>query len=210
MSVNSRAKLSRRERKKGETRSKIIDIAMGLFRKQGFESTTMDQIAEETDVSKGTLYNYFSSKEAILHEYVQRGAAEAKSRTLALIESLPDTRSRLAALFQNVSSWMKANREIYKVYVGYRMGNLLQPGQDQSARSGFSTILEAVLAAGQKSGELRKDIPPQILSLHLEMMYFGLLICWLSDAKSFTFKKAHEQIINLFLEGAAHNSKSKG
>jgi hypothetical protein len=97
-----------------------------------------------------------------------------------------------------------------KVYVGYRMRNLLQPGQDQSARSGFGNILETVLAAGQKSGELRKDIPPQILSLHLEMMYFGLVICWLSDAKSFSFKKAHEQIINLFLQGATQNSKSKG
>jgi AcrR family transcriptional regulator len=50
---------------------------MDLFRKQGFESTTADQIAEEADVSKGTLYNYFPSKEAILQGYVQQGAAEA-------------------------------------------------------------------------------------------------------------------------------------
>lgn len=205
-----RTELSRRDRKKEETRSKIIDIAMDLFQKQGFESTTSDQIAESADVSKGTLYNYFSSKEAILHGHVQRGTADGLSRTLSLIESLPDTRSRLSALFRDIAAWMKANRDIYRIYVGYRMRNLLRSDLTQADRSGFNKVVEAVIAAGRKSGELRQDIPLQVLALHLEMMYFGMLICWLSDAKPFTFKKANEQVINLFLEGAAKNSKSKG
>ncbi len=205
-----RTELSRRDRKKGETRSKIIDIAVDLFQRQGFESTTADQIAESADVSKGTLYNYFPSKEAILHGHVQRGSADALSRTLSLIESFPDTRSRLSALFRDIAAWMKANREIYRIYVGYRMRNLLRTDFTQADRSGFNKVVEAVIAAGRKSGELRQDIPLQVLALHLEMMYFGTVICWFSDAKSFSFKKANEQVINLFLEGSAKNSKSKG
>lgn len=205
-----RAELSRRERKKGETRSKIIDIAMDLFQKQGFESTPADQIAEKADIAKGTLYNYFPSKEAILHGHVLRSTADALSHTLSLIEALPDTRSRLSALFKNLAAWMKANRDIYKIYVGYRMQNLLRPNLTQADRSGFNRVVEAVIAAGRKSGELRQDIPLPVLALHLEMMYFGVLICWLSGSKSFTFKKANEQVINLFLDGAAKNSGSKG
>lgn len=55
-----------RERKKGEIRSRIIDTAMDLLDKQGFEATTVDQIAEKADVAKSILYNYFPAKEAIL------------------------------------------------------------------------------------------------------------------------------------------------
>ena len=183
---------------------------MDLFQKKGFESTTADEIAEKADVSKGTLYNYFPSKEAILHGHVQRGTADGLTRTLPLIESLPDTRSRLSALFRDIATWMKANRDTYRIYVGYRMQNLLRANVTQADRSGFNKVLEAVLAAGQKSGELRKDIPLPVLALHLEMMYFGVIICWLSDSKSFTFKKANEQVISMFLEGAAKNNRSKG
>lgn len=40
--------------------------AMALIRAYGFEETTMEQIAEEADIAKGTLYNYFPAKEAII------------------------------------------------------------------------------------------------------------------------------------------------
>ena len=63
---------SRVERKKEETKRKIIEVALNLFKQQGFEATTMEQIASVVDIAKGTLYNYFPVKEAILNEYIQR------------------------------------------------------------------------------------------------------------------------------------------
>ncbi len=209
MSIKYRTEPGRRERKKGETRSRIIDIAVDLFRKQGFESTTVDQIAEKADVAKGTLYNYFPSKESILHGYAQQGAAETMTRTESLIESLPDTGARLSALFGHLSTWLKANRDLYMIYLRYRLQNL-GPGLGHDQRSGLSNVLEAVIIAGQKSGELRKDIPSQMLALHLEMMYFGACMCWLTDPRSCPLNKRGEQVISLFLNGASKNSTSKG
>lgn len=61
-------------REKEERRQAIIDAAEKLFYKNGFENTTMDEIADETELSKGTLYLYFKSKNELLWESVTKVA----------------------------------------------------------------------------------------------------------------------------------------
>lgn len=55
-----------RETKIARTRSQIIDVALGLFLSQGYDSTTMEEIAERAEVGTTTLYRYFPSKDLIL------------------------------------------------------------------------------------------------------------------------------------------------
>lgn len=59
------APLSRREQKKAEVREALVQSADKLFLEQGFEGTTVDQIAEKAGVSRRTFFRYFPSKEAI-------------------------------------------------------------------------------------------------------------------------------------------------
>ncbi len=62
---------SRRERKKLETRQRILEVAGDLLASQGFQSTTLDQIAEGADVSRATFYNYFPNKDVLLQEIAE-------------------------------------------------------------------------------------------------------------------------------------------
>ena len=55
-----------RERKKQRTRDAIQREAMRLFLEQGYEATTIDQIAEAADISPSTFFNYFPSKEDVV------------------------------------------------------------------------------------------------------------------------------------------------
>ena len=56
----------RKEREKEQRRNDIIDAAESIFFSKGIENATMDEIAEEAELSKGTLYLYFKSKEGLL------------------------------------------------------------------------------------------------------------------------------------------------
>lgn len=55
-----------RDRKRAETHTRIQNAAMALFFEQGFEATTLDQIAERASVSRRSLFHYFASKEEIV------------------------------------------------------------------------------------------------------------------------------------------------
>ena len=55
-----------RERKKQKTREAIQREAMRLFQEQGYEATTIEQIAEAVEISPSTFFNYFPSKEDVV------------------------------------------------------------------------------------------------------------------------------------------------
>ncbi|MGB8323967.1 MAG: TetR/AcrR family transcriptional regulator [Candidatus Acidiferrum sp.] len=72
--------ISRRERKKAELRSQIISTAIGLFSLHGLDGVTVEQIAEAADIGKGTIYNYFETKEDIVVAFMAGMEAGVQAR----------------------------------------------------------------------------------------------------------------------------------
>ncbi|MFH2006462.1 MAG: TetR family transcriptional regulator [bacterium] len=68
-----------RERNKARTREVLVEAALTLFAKFGFESTTVDQIAEEAKVSRRTFFRYFPTKEAVVFPERERRLAEFRA-----------------------------------------------------------------------------------------------------------------------------------
>ncbi|MEZ5383524.1 MAG: TetR family transcriptional regulator [Microthrixaceae bacterium] len=89
---------SRREQKRRATHRAITDAAWGLFSRNGFDATTVDQIAAEAQVSQRTFFRYFDSKEAVLfgdwrQEYAEierlvRGRPAGEEPMVALLGAL--------------------------------------------------------------------------------------------------------------------------
>ena len=86
---------SRRERKKDETRQRIFDAAIALFREKGFEATTVDEITEKADVGRGTFFNHFPRKETVLAYLSEERLNEAEENVarLARLGASPCARS---------------------------------------------------------------------------------------------------------------------
>lgn len=63
----------RKEREKERRRLDIIEAAENVFFSKGYEKATMDDVAKEAELGKGTLYLYFNSKEEIYNEIISRG-----------------------------------------------------------------------------------------------------------------------------------------
>jgi AcrR family transcriptional regulator len=65
--------LGLRERKKVRLRQQIVETAVRLFRKQGYENTRVDDIVNILEISQPTFFRYFPSKDAVLRDVGKRG-----------------------------------------------------------------------------------------------------------------------------------------
>ena len=208
MEMVSNSGPGRRERKKAETKQRIIKMAMYFFKKQGFESTTMEQIADEVDISKATLYNYFPVKESIISEYWQSSMKELKYQLLEFIQLLPDSKSRLHKTFIKVATELfKSKQDIYKIYLSYWLRNLNNPAIDERLRSGFEDIFTMIIKLGQQAGEIRKDIAVEHQVKNLELIFVSACVNWLADPKVYPLEKTLFDTVSLFIDGAGTGSR---
>ncbi|MFJ9414296.1 TetR/AcrR family transcriptional regulator [Streptomyces sp. NPDC101227] len=83
-----------RERKKQRTRDALIRAALELFTEQGYEATTIDEIAETVDVSQRTYFRYFANKEEVVFAVQEM----VEARFLAELRERPATEAPLTAL----------------------------------------------------------------------------------------------------------------
>lgn len=194
--------MSRRERKKEETRSSIIDCGVNFFREKGFKETSMEEIAEKSDVSKGTLYNYFENKESILVGYFQKVIAGYGKEINKSFEENKDIKLALNNLIAFINEIFKNDNKLAVIYFKYRMLSRFNVKPDSSQRSGIEKwVLEIILKA-QKDNQLRKDIPALVLTRNFQFLTMSFFISNLYTEEPFEIDVIKDQIIGLFLNGA--------
>ena len=189
-------------RKKEETRRKIIQVAIDLFERQGFSGATMDQIAEEVDIAKGTLYNYFPSKEAILSEFMQRTFREKFTARVARFQDMPDTRARMVFIFSTLLEGIERQKELFERYMVYRIQSMLSFHLDEETESGFSLLGLEIINLGQKSGDLRSDLPAGILEDLFEFAFITAAKHLYLEPAEYDLRTTIERSVELFINGA--------
>lgn len=192
--------MSRRERKKEETRSTIVNCAISFFKEKGFYETSMEEIAEKADVSKGTLYNYFQDKESILVDYFQLLTADYAKESL---KSSRDITSRLNNLLDFIYKLFSNDQDLAEIYFRYRIQTpLVRNPFDDPKRSGLENSVLATIEEAQKSGELRCDIPALLIARNLQFLTISFFISNIYSKEPFEIGTVKTQIIELFLNGS--------
>ena len=194
--------LNRTEKRKQQTREKIIRIAIALFQRQGFWETTMDQIATEADVARKTLYNHFPVKEAIVDAYVRDQSMELAKANTKIIDQHPDTASRLLAALDTAYAWVETHPELTGICLGYRMKNMFGTDGSENEETGTRGLVTEILRHGQQAGEIRTDIPVKLMVLQIDVLRGSIVMEWLRDRKSFELRREIARIVDLFLYGA--------
>jgi len=205
----------RMERKKRELRQKIIQVAMKLFEQQGFFNTTMEQIAEEADVARKTLYNYFPVKEAIADEYVKGISNQLAQEVWAKLQNLPDTRSRLLSALNNAYGWVEINPELTGIVLAYRLktsyysSDKCQDSENELQERGTYRIIAEIMRQGQQAGEIRSDIPFKLLVRYIDLLRGTIVWEWLQDTSAFEIREEISKMVDIVLNGISNEKRSK-
>jgi len=100
--------------KSEETRDRILNAALNLFRERGFDDATMRDIAEEAGVATGAAYYYFPSKDAIVMEYYRRSSSEMQPQIEAALKNAKGLEQRLRGLIRVKLMHFAPNRGVLR------------------------------------------------------------------------------------------------
>jgi AcrR family transcriptional regulator len=167
----------RRERRKEETRSQIFQAAMRLFERKGVFDTTVEEITESADVAKGTFFNYFPTKEAILTKLAERQISVIKKAAEAA-RAAEGMRPILISMAHELSSGPGRSPMMLRSLLSVFLSNKLLSETFQKAlqmgRENVATIMER----GQKLGEIRTDLSATDLARIFQHAMFGSMFIW--------------------------------
>src|SRR5260370_16994076 len=106
-----------RERKKARLRQQIIETAIKLFRKQGYENTRIDDIVNILEISQPTFFRYFPSKDAVLRDIGKRGFACIVEHFKSELSNEADTAARLRRLYFAIAREVEAAPPLWHAVV---------------------------------------------------------------------------------------------
>jgi AcrR family transcriptional regulator len=194
---------SRRERKKIALRSQILSTAIELFSRRGLDAVTIDEIAVAADVGKGTIYNYFATKEDIVVAFM----ADLEARMAPRIARFkPGKRPVHRALADYILLHFKL-KEPYHAFVRVFLAQMFMDTAHffpymVEMQKYIDPPLQSLFAALEERGALRPEIDLPQLIMSFKTMHMGLTALWAVEGPPFE-QTAHvvRQQMQFFTEG---------
>ena len=186
-----------------ERKSQILNAAEDVFTKKGFDEARMDDIAGETGLSKGSLYNYFKSKDdlilAILDRIFQREFKIFESLDLASVSATDAIWSFAETTSKDVKMMMRLLPITYE-FMGLAFRNKLVQKAFKTYFNHYMDILVPIIQHGIDSGEFRPADAKEV-ALAMGAIMEGTLLLWVYD-KSLVDPEVHIRSgMKLLLEG---------
>lgn len=170
-----------RERKKARLRQQIIDTAIRLFRKQGYEKTRVDDIVRILEISQPTFFRYFPSKDAVLRDVGQRGFACIAERLKSELSTKASTADRLRRLYHSLACEAENDRPLWQAVVLSGAMDAVRSPEVRGAECIVAGLLREILAQGQERGEITNAFPVVHLAEFMEALYHTVVRQWTVD-----------------------------
>lgn len=201
--VISAASNSRRERKKAEARERIISAAIRIFSERNIAQATVDEIASAADVGKGTIYNYFQSKEEIVVAFLVGIERQVQKRVKHHASAHGSLQEILVSFLQFQLKLKSPHHQFVRVFFAqmFAHGNASSTWMRQ-LQDAIDPPLEYLFSALQGRGLIRQDLNRQDLIQLFKMLHVGLMTAWVMEGPPWraTYRLLKEQM-RVFCEG---------
>lgn len=155
---------SRWERRKERTHRRLLEAADVLFLEKGFEATTVEEVAAMADVAKGTFFNYFESKEALL-------VALLSQHINRVLEDVPGVGQpapvRVRLLLAQIWTVFRPYLHLIHRLFAY---NMARPVDQRTPP--ISLAVSQLLREGQAQGLVRAEVDVEIAGVFIVMYFF--------------------------------------
>jgi AcrR family transcriptional regulator len=173
--------LAEKGKKAEETRSRILEAALSVFRERGFEKATMREIAGEAGVAVGAAYYYFDSKDAIVMAFYERSQGEMHAAIEKALDRAKTLEARLRAVISEKVIYFEPNRKLLAALTAHTdPDHPLSPFSKDTAPIREQDIASFERAVRESGVKLPASVAPYLGRL-LWMYQMGLILFWVYD-----------------------------
>jgi AcrR family transcriptional regulator len=185
--------LSRWDRRKERTRRRLLEAADEHLREKDFDETTVEEIAEAADVAKGTFFNYFESKEALLVALISK-------RIEGALEELPGpgrpATERIYLTLEKVAQALQPYRHLTSHLLGQNVSRHHPPPHNLVDK------LVELIEEGQTEGLFRSDVEVGIAAMFITLHFFRVCLLEICEReKELSWDQHLEQGLDLIYHG---------
>lgn len=189
----------------------IQDATMRVIARKGMAAATMQEIAEEAGVAKGTIYLYFRDRDELVEKTFERAITELHRRVDIALESEASIERKLRAVLAAEMEFFREHREFFRLYINFRYpeGNAEQQRRHKRIcqpqyRSRLSMIA-AVFEKAMDRGEIRR-MDPLRLALFISEGTSALIIQRVMEEVPPPEQDDVDLIVGVILEGIRSSS----
>lgn len=184
-------------------KNQILDAATAVFARLGFHDARMDDIVQESGLSKGALYWYFKSKEDIITAISQRLFTTDIEQLVGLLHAEGSVSERLQQLIQARIAGLQEMSDVVTILFEFYATALHQDGVRQFIKAyfqNFHELLVALIQQGIDRGEFR-SVDAVAAATALDAVFEGLVVRWLIDPEAMQWASVGEAALRLLLDG---------
>jgi TetR/AcrR family transcriptional regulator, repressor for uid operon len=184
---------------KTEIREKIVDAAIITFSKHGYDRTKMDDIAETANLSKGTIYLYFKSKEELFYAISENNIKALKEQLSVLSTKGEDLISDSQKFYVNFRKTSEQSDKVFLETIAESSRNQRLREMLYHQRMKVLDIVTEYLKLQIKKGFFRTDLDVDAIAIGLVSLYDGLSISKIIGIGEAQNKKSWNETIRAIL-----------
>jgi len=196
-----------------ETRRKeILDAAMTAFDRQGYAATTMDDVASAARISKGSIYNYFQSKQDLFTQLFDRAISQDEANVDALLATPAPAGQKLCALLDYWHHGLEVDLRINRLTLESWAAAAREAGSPALAESLHAAYerwiarISQLIQAGVNRGQFESTVKPKVSATLFIGLINGLVLHAILGIGSPVDQELLTTFKNLFLTGLGARS----
>ncbi|GIV05159.1 MAG: hypothetical protein KatS3mg016_0734 [Fimbriimonadales bacterium] len=199
MNQLTRPYANRRERRREETRQRLIQAALALMHEKPFDQVTVEEITERADVAKGTFFTYFPTKEHLLQAYIR----DMTDEVYEFLESLqPEQAPSQWEVLRQVMLFI-AQRDARSLQITRSI--MVACCQSHELRKQVLDIIKeateyarAGFELGQRTGEFRTDVSADELAHQAVRLYRLSQMEWMMEREDEPLERIVERVLEFY------------
>jgi AcrR family transcriptional regulator len=159
-----------------EKRDRILRVAVEEFANNGFENTSIQQIAKKSEISVGSVYKYFENKETLFSMVVRVGLSSLEELLVGLADSSEDIIIKAETIIRALLAFSRENPALVKLYCRLTTTDNSEflTGISQHIEAMSASIYTIAISKAQETGDVRSDVNPAFFAFLLDNIFMML------------------------------------